>query len=347
VKDLIKNLTETYGPSGSEEGIRELIRAQVEPLADEVRVDALGNLIALKRGSGGPHGKRVMLSAHMDEIGLMISYVDEKGFLRAQPIGGVDVMTLVGSRVQFADGATGVLSPEKRDEMKKDPALAKLYVDVGATSREEVQHRLGQAVSFVRPFADLGRRVVAKAMDDRIGCVVLIEVLRGLTRTPAKGSKDKGGRTPSLLHDVYFVFSVQEEVGLRGARTSSYGIDPEAGLAVDVTGAGDTPEANRMSMKLGGGPCIKVMDGGMLSHPGINKLLTNAAEADHIPYQMEVLPGGTTDAMAIQLARSGVPTSCISIACRYVHTPSEMVDMDDVENAVKLFLAFLSRPIDV
>jgi endoglucanase len=140
---------------------------------------------------------------------------------------------------------------------------------------------------------------------------------------------------------------VQEEVGLRGARTSSYGIDPEVGIAVDVTGSGDTPEARKLAMKLGAGPCIKVMDGGMLSHPGINNMLIEAAESNSIPYQMEVLPGGTTDAMAIQLARSGVPASCVSIATRYIHTPSEMVDLDDVENAVKLFLAFLGQPIEV
>ena len=330
MKKLIKKLTEAYGPSGNEEQIREIIRAEIGSLPDEVRVDALGNLIAIKRGTG--KGKRVMLSAHMDEIGLVVSYVDEKGFLRAQPLGGVNVMTLVGSRVQFADGATGVISPEKGDEMKKDPELAKLYIDVGATSRDEAKGRLGQAASFVRPFADLGRRVVAKAMDDRIGCAVLIDVLRKLKSSP---------------HDIYFAFSVQEEVGLRGARTSSYGIDPEVGIAVDVTGAGDTPEARKVAMKLGAGPCIKVMDGGMLSHPGINNLLIGAAEARGIPYQMEVLPAGTTDAMAIQLARSGVPASCISIATRYIHTPSEMVDMDDVENGVKLFLAFLSQPIDL
>jgi endoglucanase len=328
VKDLIKKLTEAYGPSGHEEPIREIIRAEVQSLADEVRVDALGNLIALKKGNGD--GKKVMLAAHMDEIGLIISYVDEKGFLRGQPIGGVDVMTLVGGRVQFADGTLGVIAPEKRWEFKDKPELAKFYIDIGTASREEAQIRLGQAVSFVRPFADLGRRIVAKALDDRIGCAVLIETLRQLTDSP---------------HDVYFVFSVQEEVGLRGARTSAYGLEPEIGIAVDITVAADTPEAPKLAMKLGAGPCIKVMDSGMLSHPGLKDLLIETAEAEEIPYQLEVLSGGTTDAAAIQLAHSGVPSGCISLACRYFHTPSEMVDMDDVENTVKLFLAMLERPI--
>ncbi len=329
MKDLIKKLTEAYGPSGHEEQIREIIRAEIESLADEVRADALGNLIALKKGRGG--GKKVMLAAHMDEIGLIISYVDEKGFLRFQPIGGIDPMTLVGGRVQFADGAMGVIAPEDRQEFRKKPELPNLYIDIGATNQDEAQSRLGEAVGFVRPFADLGKRIVAKAFDDRISCAILIEVLRQLKDSP---------------HDVYFVFSVQEEVGLRGAQTSTYGLNPEVGIAVDITASADTPEAKKLAMKLGAGPCIKVKDGGMLSHPGVKNLLVNTAEAHSIPYQLEVLPSGTTDAAAIQLVRSGVPAGCVSIACRYFHTPSEMVDMDDVENSIRLLLAVLASPIE-
>ena len=330
MKELIEQLTEVYGPSGREEQIREVIRAEVESLADEIRVDALGNLIALKKGTG--QGKKVMLAAHMDEIGLIISHVDEKGFLRAQRIGGVDPITLTGGRVQFADGTIGVIAPEKRPEFRKDPDLSKLYIDVGATSRAEAADRLGQAVGFVRPFTDLGNRVVAKAMDDRIGCVVLIETMRRLGNSP---------------HDLYFVFTVQEEVGLRGAQTGAYGVDPDVGIAVDVTVAADTPEAYKMAMKLGHGPCIKVKDGRMLSHPGLKDLLIETAEANEIPYQLEVLAWGSTDAAAIQLSRGGVPAGCVSIACRYIHTPSEMVDIDDVENAVKLLLAVLEGPIEI
>lgn len=330
MKELIENLTEVYGPSGHEEQIREVIRAKVESLADEVRVDAMGNLIALKKGNG--QGKKVMLAAHMDEIGLIVSYVDEQGFLRAQGVGGVDPMTLVGGRVRFADGSTGVIAPEKRPEFRKDPELSKLYIDIGATSQTEAADRLGQVVGFVRPFTDLGQRIVAKAMDDRIGCAVLIETMRQLGSSP---------------HDLYFVFTVQEEVGLRGAHTGAFGVDPEVGIAVDVTVAADTPEAFKMAMKLGHGPCIKVKDGRMLSHPGLKDLLIESAEANDIPYQLEVLARGSTDAAAIQLSRGGVPACCVSIACRYVHTPSEMVDIDDVENAVKLLVAVLEGPIEI
>jgi endoglucanase len=234
--------------------------------------------------------------------------------------------------VQFADGTIGVIYPEKRPEFRKDPDLSKLYIDIGATSQAEAADRLGQVVGFVRPFTDMGNRVVAKAMDDRIGCAVLVETMRRVGNSP---------------HDLYFVFTVQEEVGLRGAQTGAYGIEPDVGIAVDVTIAADTPEAYRMAMKLGRGPCIKVKDGRMLAHPGLKDLLIEAAEANDIPYQLEVLVWGSTDAAAIQLTRGGVPAGCVSIACRYVHTPSEMVDMDDVENAVRLFLAVLEGPIEL
>ena len=330
MKDLIRRLTEAYGPSGHEEQIRDIIRAEVQPLADDVRVDVLGNLMALKKGSGG--GKKVMLAAHMDEIGLIISYVDEQGFLRFQPIGGVDATTLAGGRVQFADGSTGVIAAENRQEFKKDPELTRLFIDVGATSRDEAKARLGQAVGFVRPFADLGQRIVAKALDDRISCAILIEVLR---------------RLEDSLHEVYFVFSVQEEVGLRGAQTCAYGLDPDLGIAVDITVAADTPEAKKLAMKLGAGPCIKIMDSGMLAHPGVKDAMIRVAEANGIPYQLEVLDRGSTDAAAIQLVRGGVPAGCVSVACRYYHTPSEMVDMGDVENSVKLLLAILKTSIEL
>ena len=329
MKALIKKLTEPYGPSGREEQIREIIRAEVESLADEISVDAMGNLIAFKKGTG--QGKKVMLAAHMDEIGLIISYVDEEGFLRAQRIGGVDTMTLTGGRVQFADGSIGVIAPEKRPEFRKDPDLAKLYIDIGATSRAGAADRLGQMVGFLRPFVDLGQRVVSKAMDDRIGCVVLVETMRRLESSP---------------HDLYFVFTVQEEVGLRGAQTGAFGVNPDIGIAVDVTTAADTPETYRLAMKLGQGPCIKVKDGRMLAHPGLKDLLIETAESKGIPYQLEVLDRGTTDAAAMQLSRGGVKAGCVSIPCRYVHSPSEMVDTDDVENAVRLLLAVLAGPIE-
>lgn len=335
MRELIRKLTETYGPSGAEEEIRAAIRAEVEPLADEVRVDPLGSLVARKKG--GEDGKRIVLAAHMDEIGLMVTYVDEKGFARVTSIGGVRTLSSVGGRVVFADGTLGVIGvDQKRGDVTKVPQMAQLYIDVGATNRDDCPVQVGDSAVFVRPFAAQGTRpfaaqgtrLIAKAMDDRIGCAILIETLRRLKRTP---------------HDVYFVFTVQEEVGLRGARTSAYGIDPDMAIAVDITTTGDTPESKYMAVELGKGPAVKVQDRGMIAHVAVRELLEQCAKEAKIPYQLEVLEAGTTDAAAMQLVRAGVPAGCISIPCRYAHTPSEMVDEGDVEDSVRLLLEVLQR----
>lgn len=322
MKEIIRKLTETYGPSGFEDHIRAVIREEVEPLADEVRVTPLGSLVAVKKGEAG--GKRIMLAAHMDEIGVMVTHVDEKGFLRFTSIGGVNPLTCVGARVQFEDGTLGVIGVEgKREDRTKAPTLEQLYIDVGAMGREDCPVRVGDAAVFVRPFAVQGRRLVAKAMDDRIGCAVLIETLRRLGQSP---------------NEIHFVFSVQEETTLSGARTAAYGIEPDLAIAVDVTTTGDTPEARPMAVELGKGPAVKVQDWGMIAHPLVRGLLVRAAEAAGVAYQMEVLERGTTDAAAMQVVRAGVPSGCLSIPCRYVHTPSEMVDEGDVEGAVRVMV---------
>ena len=206
-----------------------------------------------------------------------------------------------------------------------------MFVDVGASSRETCPVKVGDVMIFDRPFVDLGDRLVSKAMDDRIAVAVLIEALR---QFPA-GSP----------HEVFFVFSTQEEVGLRGATTAAYGVDPDLGLSVDVTLTGDTPKGSKMEVGLGKGAAIKVRDGGMLSDPRVVRWMVDTAEKAGIPYQLEILEGGTTDAKAIQLTRSGVPAGCISIPCRYVHSPSEMVDYRDVQNSVRLLVELLKGPV--
>jgi putative aminopeptidase FrvX len=323
--DLIRKLVETFGPSGFEEQIRAIIQGEVEPWADELRVDPLGSLVVHKQGSSD--GQRLVLAAHMDEIGVMVTHVDEEGFVRFARIGGLGTLTCVGARVVFADGTVGVIGIEgKREDTSKAPKFEQLYIDVGATNRDDCPVRVGDAAVFVRPFAVQGTRLIAKAMDDRIGCAVLIETLRRLDRTP---------------HDVYFVFSVQEETTLSGARTSAYGIDPDLAIAVDVTMTGDTPESRPMAVALGKGPAVKVKDSKMIAHPAVKDLLVQRAKEANIPFQLEVLEGGTTDAAAMQLVRAGVPAGCLSIPCRYVHSPSEMVDGEDVENSVRLLLEVL------
>lgn len=331
MKSLIRKLVETPGPSGYESQIRSVIRTEVEPYADGVLVDALGNLIA-RKGQGKAEGRKIMLVAHMDEIGIIATHVDENGFVRFTTIGGVRSHTCYGGRVRFMDGTIGVIGAERLLDLGKAYTLEQLFVDLGVASREGCPVRVGDVAAFERPFTDLGDRLVSKAMDDRIGVAVLIEVLRQLKDTP---------------HSLYFVFSVQEEVGVRGATTAAFGIDPDLGVAVDVTGVGDTPKSRKMEVALGKGPAIKVRDGGMLADPRVVDWMVRAAEKLGAPYQLEVLEGGSTDARAVQIARAGVPSGCVSIPCRYVHSPSEMVDYGDVQNAVSLLTEMLSHPVEL
>ncbi|NLT42448.1 MAG: M42 family metallopeptidase [Anaerolineae bacterium] len=326
MKDTLRKLCEAYGPSGNEGQVRDLIRSEIEGLADSVRVDALGNLIAVK-GSGG---HRVMLAAHMDEIGVIITHIDENGFLRFAPVGGVWTLGLSGRRVAFADGTIGAIGLEKLDDRDRVPAMAKFYIDIGASKKDEVHLKVGDMAVMTRPFVTNGGRWIGKAMDNRAGCAVLIETMR---------------RLKAPKHEVAFVFTTQEEVGLRGATTSAFGLDPEIAVAVDVTGTGDTPKAAPMAVSLGEGAAIKVRDGGMLAHLGVKDLLVQRAEENGIAYQLEVLEGGTTDGRAIQTSRAGVPTGVVSVPTRYIHSPSEMIDERDAEACASLLVVLLENDI--
>jgi tetrahedral aminopeptidase len=333
VKKLLQTLTETFGPSGYEQNVRRIVRREVESLADEVRVDALGNLIIRKRPTKTARdSKKVMIAAHMDEIGVIVSHVDENGFVRFSPIGGVFRRYVLGGRVRFLNGTQGIIGFDRLDNINELPTLDKVYIDVGATSPKDSPVKIGDVAAFDRQYANLGNRLVAKSMDNRVGVLVAIETLRALKSTP---------------YDLYFAFTTQEEVGVRGATTSAYGVDPDIGIALDVTPSGDTPNALRMEIALGKGPCIKIQDVGMIADPRIVQWMIRAAEKNRIPYQREVLLIGGTDAKAIQLTRAGVPAGCISIPVRYVHSPSEMVDYSDVQNAVRLLTAVLRTPIDL
>ena len=326
----VQTLVETPGPSGSEHIIRKKIRAEIEGFADEVRTDALGNLIA-RKGSKGNGGKRVMVSAHTDEIGLMVTHVDDDGFARFITIGGVNPLTCLGGRVLFMNGTRGVIGAERLAPAEQ-LTLGHLFIDTGATSREDSRVGVGDVAGFERPFVDLGKRVVAKSLDDRAAVAVAIQALKSIKKT---------------VNEIYFVFSVQEEVGLRGATTAAYGVDPDLGLAVDVTPTGDTPKSTRRSVALGKGPAIKVRDSSFIADTRIINWMVKEAEAQKLPYQMEVLEAGGTDGRAIQMTRAGVPAGCLSIACRYVHSPSEMVDINDVSESVRLLVDLLSNPVDL
>ena len=326
MKDLIKKLVEAWGPSGYEHHVRRLIHDEVKSLADDIEVDALGNLIC-KIGKSGP---KAMVAAHMDEIGLMATYAEpETGYLRFAGIGGLNTTTLTGSRVRFEDGTVGVISAH--DYWNASSSLDDFFIDVSTGSGAAVQP--GSPATFWREMETRGTRLIAKAMDDRIGCAVAIEALRRLS------SKKK------LPNQVYFAFTVQEEVGLRAARTAAYGIDPDVGIALDVTLTGDDIKNAKMAVKLGGGAAIKLHDPGLVVPPAVRDWMIARAEADGIPYQLELLQGGTTDAAAVQITRAGVPSGCISIPCRFVHTTSETVDIGDVQACVDLLVGLLENPI--
>jgi putative aminopeptidase FrvX len=333
VKKLLQTLTETFGPSGYEDEVRKIVRSEVESFADEIRVDTLGNLIVRKRPTkAAQDARKIMVAAHMDEIGVIASHVDENGFIRFAPIGGVFRRYVLGGRVRFLNGTQGIIGYDRLENVNELPTLDKVYIDVGATSPRDCPVKIGDVAAFDRPFSDLGARLAAKSMDNRVGVLVAIETLRALRSTS---------------FDVYFVFTTQEEVGVRGATTSAYGVDPDLGIALDVTPSGDTPNALRMEMALGKGPCIKIQDVGMIADPRVVQWMVRTAEKNKIPYQREVLLIGGTDARAIQLTRAGVPAGCLSIPVRYVHSPSEMIDYSDVQNTVKLLSALLRTPIDL
>ncbi len=328
LKALTKKLVEAYGPSGNEETIAKLIQEEIRPYADDVRVDALGNVIAHKKGNG----KKVMMAAHMDEIGVIVTHIDQNGFLRFSNLGGLSPAVLMGERCVFANGTVGVFGSEKLDSIK-DLELAKMFVDIGAKDRAEAETKvqIGDTAGAYRECTDLGNRMVAKSMDDRIACVILIEAMKQIKST---------------VNDLYFVFTVQEELGIRGARTAAYGVSPDYGIAIDVTRTGDTPNSITMEVALGNGPAIKVKDSSLICHPKVKQLMVDTAKREEIKYQMEVLEAGGTDSGAIHLTKDGVPSGVISVPCRYIHTPSEMVDMGDVAGCIQLLTAILETPLN-
>ena len=330
MKELIQKLVATASPSGYEGRVRDVIKAEVQPYATSIEVDALGNLIVTK-GKKSTKGKRVMISAHMDEIGLIATHIDKKGFVRFTNMGFLYARNCMAAHVTFLNGSRGVVNGDALEDSSKLHSLDQLFIDVGATSREDCPVKVGDVGVFERPLIDLGKRVISKALDDRIGCALMIETIKQIKESP---------------NELLFVFTTQEEVATRGATTAAYRVDPDLGLAVDVTRTGDVP-TGKMEVDLGNGPAIKVKDSGMIADPRIVRWMTDTALKNHIPYQMEVLEGGTTDARAIQMARAGVPSGCLSIPTRYIHSPAEMIDMDDVDNSLKLLVHLLGDTIEI
>jgi endoglucanase len=334
MKDLIKQLTEAWGPSGYEHHIRAMIKEYAAPYADEITVDPLGSLIC-RVGKGGKGSKRIMVAAHMDEIGLIATYTEKNsGYLRFSPVGGLLQSTLTGQRVRFEDGTVGVIGVHEMWGSARTtlPELDGFFIDV-SDGNGSGKVREGSPAVFDRTMEVRGTRLIGKAMDDRIGCVVALEAMRRLNKA-----------TPN---EVYFAFTVQEEVGLRGARASAYSINPDVAVALDVTRTGDVVQNGKMAVRLGGGAAIKLHDSGLVVPPAVRDWMVERAKKEKIAHQLELLDLGTTDAAAAQTARSGVPSGCISIPCRFIHTTSETVDLGDVEACVRLLTGLLANKVTI
>lgn len=326
--ELLERLVSTFGPSGDESQIAEIIKNEIKDYIDDIKIDRLGNLIARKKGNGN----KIMLAAHMDQIGLLITDIDEKGFLRFTNIGGISPYVSIGQRVVFKNGILGVIYMEPMEDMSK-LKLENMYIDIGANSKEDAEKRvsIGDSCVYTSQYYENENNVISGCIDDRIGCYILIEAIKKLKESS---------------NDIYFVFTSQEEVGLRGAKTSAYSIDPDFGIAIDITGSGDTPKAKRFAVGLDKGAAIKVKDQSIIVNPAVKDFMVKTAKDNNIPYQLEILEHGGTDSGAIHLTKEGVPSGVISVPTRYVHTPSETIAKNDVNNCIHLLLKLISREID-
>ncbi len=322
-------LNACHGISGQEEQVAQVLAEAARPYVDEITTDVMGNLICHKKGSG----PKVMFAAHMDSIGFIVTHIEENGFLRVGKVGGVHPNDVCYIPVRFLNGARGVVVPDGGADLKK-LKIDDLCIDIGAKNREEAEKmvRVGDTAVYDTQAFAMGDKLTSCYMDDRISCVVLLRAMELLRESE---------------NDLYFVFTVQEEVGLRGAKTATWGIDPDYGVVVDVTPADDEPGARHDgSSVLGKGAAVKVMDSSVICHPAMIHKLEGVAKAEKIPYQMDVIRAGGTDAGEIHRTRTGVVTGGISVPCRYIHTPVETVSLADVEACAQLVAACASARLD-
>lgn len=334
--ELLKELCRLNGVSGAEDQVRDFIRAQAGPYADSIRTDALGNLIVFKRGKKAA-GNKLLLAAHMDEVGMIVTRITDEGFLKFDFVGGVDRRVAIGKPVVIGEkqvpGIIGLKAIHlvSREEEKKAPKTDALYIDIGAGDKESAQAlvSLGDYGSFVGEPEELGQGLLkAKAIDDRIGCAIMLELLR-----------------EDLPLDVTFAFTAQEEVGNRGAFGAAFSVTPEVALVLETTTAADLPmvEEHRRVCAPGKGPVISYMDGGTIYDRALFETLRRLAEENGIPWQTKEYIAGGNDARTIQRTKSGVRVAAMSAAVRYLHAPASVGSMADFENMLKLTRLFLQQ----
>ena len=331
MENTLKKLVEAESISGFEKNVRDMMAAELKPHVDEIKVDRIGNLIA-RKGSGSP---KVMICAHMDEIGLMVKYIDEKGFIRFDTIGGWDTKSLPASKIRIHGSkgiVTGVVGARPvhlidTEEMKVPIKLKDMFIDIGAKDRKDVEKAGISVGDFITRFGTFdrmqGTRVTGPGFDNRAGCTVLVEAVKRL-----KGFKGT----------LYAVGTVQEEVGLIGARGSAFGINPDVGLTVDTAVAGDVPEIkpSEAALEIGKGPVMGIKDAITFISPAVKKWLQDSAKKAGVNLQYEVFPFGAADSSVMPMVREGIPSGGVFVAVRHIHSTCEVADMKDIEDAVKL-----------
>ncbi|HAX72711.1 MAG TPA: peptidase M28 [Firmicutes bacterium] len=341
---FLKELTDANAVPGQEREARLVMKKYIEDSADKVYQDNIGSLIAEKVGVEG--GPKVVVAGHMDEVGFMVKLIEDKGFVRFQTLGGwwsqvmlaqqVTITTSTGKTYHGVIGSTPphILSPEARNKVVD---IKEMYIDLGVESKEEVEKLGIKPGDMITPYIEFRQManekyLLAKAWDNRIGCAIAVEVLRQL----------KEEKHPNV---VYGVGTVQEEVGLRGARTVAQTINPQIVFSADVGIAGDVPgvSPNQVQAKMGKGPIITLMDAGLIGHKGLRDFVVSVADELNIPYQFDTMPGGGTDAGAMHLAHDGAPAMSVGVASRYIHSHTSMIHRDDYENAVKLLVEVIKR----
>jgi len=332
----LRELSEAFGVSGNEDDVRTIVLDAVRDHVDEVKIDSMGNVLTIRRGTD-PDPMRVMVAAHMDEVGLMVIDHDDDGLLKVDSVGGIvprilpgAILTVGPNRIPGVIGIKPIHLLESC-EMEKAPKMEDLAIDVGAKDKDEAKKLAppGTYAAFATAYRELGPTVTGKAFDDRAGCAVLIELLQG----------DRFG------FDLHAAFTVQEEVGLRGAKVAAYSIDPQCAFALEVTVANDLPKEKDTSpnSELGKGPAITAMDRLFIADRRLVRLLTGTAKELDIPYQMKQSSVGGTDAGVIHLAREGVPSAAVAVPCRYIHSPASLLSLEDFDNTVRLMREALSR----
>ena len=343
MRKLLEKLSNTPGISGHEEAVRDIIRAEIESYVNYIEVDTMGNLIATKKGDITNYNPSIMLAAHMDEVGLIVRYIDNDGYVFFNTVGGLFDQTLLNQKMVVHTkngkyfGVIGSKPPHVMKAVEYDKVIKKddMFLDIGATSKKDAEKmgiEIGDQITFDSQFTVLHDDIVAgKAFDNRAGCVTLIETMK---------------RMKDVKATVHAVFTVQEEVGLKGAKTSAYKLNPDFAFATDVTIAGDHPgiSMKEAPVKMGAGPAIIVSDGdgkGIIVPKIILDRIKNTAEEYNIPIQLEASGGGTTDGAAIHLTKAGIPTGVISIPTRYIHTPHSLLNMKDLEASINLLIKML------